>query len=703
MSVPRQLRERVDAGLADRISATVRQKVNRALEVRVAAMIAALDGVGPALRSAKEYAIQNLGRLVDEAQANLEANGIKVFRAPTAEEAVAYVAGLVGDGGVVKSKTNAAKEIGLVEALAGRGIPVMETDLGDRICQLGHIPASHPIGPALHVPVEEVARLFAADTGRPVPPVAGEIVAVARETMRERFFQADVGISGANAIAADTGSVIVMENEGNIRSVTSLPRVHVIVAGVEKIVATLEDALKVVQAAALYGMGLDVTTYVSVISGPGPEGVVGDRFLWGRQGPAEVHLVLLEEGRREALAAGFGESLYCINCGGCLARCPVYNELGDRYGYKYFGGIGIIHTAFRNGLTRAREAGLDLCAGCRRCQADCPARIDTPGLITALRQKVVAGEGLDVTKKAILRGLLHNGSLVQKLAPAATRVLGREDDAGGWQPRFSLPGLERARRLPALAGRPFLSGVAGAGPAPTAYFVGCLNNLALVRVARATMRVLERLGPVAVPAGQKCCGYPALVSGDREQAVRCAIANLEAFADAGLKTVVCDCPTCLTGLLSYPQLLSGDSRWADRARELAARVTDLGTYLAAAGIDCRYEGEPLQVTYHQPCHLTARGLFQGRELLAALPGVEFVPLEREAECCGFGGLFSVDFYRLARVIGGRKGETIASSGAGVVVTSCPGCLVQLTDVLPRDGPRVMHLAEVLVRGSGFND
>lgn len=703
MTYSQRLKQKIAEGLEDKVSAFVRQMVTRVQGPVIREMIRKFDR--DELRPVKEYAIGHLAELVDRSVARLQDNGFIVFRARTAGEAVDYILKLVQGGVVVKSKSNAVKEIGLVDALVAAGATVVETDLGDRICQMGNIPASHPIGPALHVPVQKVADLFAAETGQPVPPVPEEIVKVARETLRQRFFEAGVGISGANAICADTGSVVVMENEGNIRCVTNLPPVHIIVAGIEKIVPTLEDGIKVARAAGLYGMGLDFATYVSVISGPSRTHTVEGRVVYGLQGPGEVHIVLLEEGRWEAVKEGFAESLYCINCGSCLGRCPVYGELGERYGHKYFGGIGVIHAAFGSGLDKALEAGLPLCLGCRKCVAACPVRIDTPGMIQRLRERAVAEKGLGRGRKMLLGQLLNNGSAIQRIAPVAGGLVCDRDGRGGWYPRYALFGLEKGRRLPELSKKSFLSEAprrSGKGERKVAYFAGCLNNLIFPRVAGATLRVLRNSGvEVIVPPGQKCCGYPSLANGDRDGAVRNAIANLRAFGDAGVEAVVTDCATCYSGLTGYPELLAGDSRWVDSAREFAGKVKELAQYLVETGFQPAAGETQRKVTYHQPCHLAAHGLSHGRDLLQSVPGLQFASSQLEDNCCGFGGTFNLDFYQLSKTIGAHKIQPIQGSGAAVVVTSCPGCMVQLMDLLGSGGqPQVMHISELLAGGGG---
>ncbi|KKM10098.1 hypothetical protein SY88_15780 [Clostridiales bacterium PH28_bin88] len=704
-SLERMLAGKIDRGLANVESAAARKAAGNRRRPLVAAMVERFPTVGPELREAKEKAIDQLRALVEQAEQSLREKGFHVLRARTASEALAYADSLVPAGSlVVKSKSNAAKEIGLVERLESRGIQVVETDLGDRICQVGDIPAAHPLGPAIHVPVDRVAEIFSRQLGRRLEPAHEAIVAAVRESLRHNFLEAEVGISGANAIAADTGSILVMENEGNIRAVTNFPPVHIVVAGIEKIVPTLEDGLKVVKAAALYGTSQDVGSYVSVVSGPSRLYSEEEGIMIGFHGPREVHVILLEMGRFEAADSEYMESLYCINCGHCLRVCSIYGELGEQYGYKYFGGIGLVHAAMRYGLDKAMEGGLSFCLGCRRCVEVCPGKIPVPDMIRSLRAAAVRDHGLSFRKRIVLRRFLPSRRLARMAAPVQGLLFRPVKERKGMQVRFPLI-LEAERMVPQLASRqlfdmfPEVVPARGRRRARVGYFPGCLGAAAYTHVGAATVEVLARNGiEVWLPPQQVCCGLPMVSAGDLATARRLAETNLKAFDRENLHAIIVDCPTCGTGLRDYQRLFAGDRLLEGKAKSFSAKVRDICQYLwVDLGVEPPRAGLDMSVTYHQPCHLRCDGFNAPLEMLRAIPGVQVLSPPGLDECCGFGGIFSLDYYKLARVIGQRRVAGLAASGAETVVTACPGCMLQLGDGLHQQGSGqgVAHVVEIL--------
>lgn len=694
----RELRDKVRAGLANTTAAAGRQAISRRFRDVFPAVARAFPEVAEELRRIKKESVERLDELVELAVANLRRNGFAVYRARTNREAVEYALRIIPPGSlVVKSKSNTVKETDLLDELAARNVRVVETDMGDRICQLGNLPAGHPLGPAIHVPVAEVAALFARDTGREVPADPEAVVAVAREALRETFLSADYGLSGANAVAANVGAVVLTENEGNIRNLAHLTRVHVIFAGIEKIVPTLEDAVRVCRAAALYGTTQPIGQYITAVAGPA-RAFLGDQPAdWG-QGPREIHVILLEQGRREAVQRGFGASLYCINCGACLKVCPVYNEIGERYGYRYFGGIGVVHAALRFGLEAAVAGGLDLCLACRRCVESCPCRIPTPDYITALRTEANRQRLLPRTRRVLLRRFLESNSrAVHRAARIVQGLLAKPVPGGdGMEARFFSSG---GRLFPRMAPRLGLDEVTGvvADREPrrkkVTYFLGCLNNKFFAEIAKATVKVLGYLGAeVVVAQPRRCCGYPAMVNGDPVAARRLAQANLEILTDAG-EAVVVDCPTCGTALRMYADLLAEDPACRERAAELAGKVLHVVQFVLREISQADLGELPLTAAWHQPCHLPE----SGSELLLKIPGPK---VETTVEwCCGFGGAFSLDYYELARTIGSRVVDGYLATEARLLVTACPGCLAHLRDALRHKGAagRVMHVSEILAR------
>jgi len=338
-------------------------------------------------RAMKEKIFGDMENLRRQAISNLEKNGIKVFEARDAAEAQKILKDLTAaDQVVVKAKTSAADEIGIDEALGGK---LVCTDLGDFIMSISGMPDMHPVFPSYHLTPKQISEIIKQKFGQEVVPDAKSIAAFARIYLREKMTVATVGVTGANVITSD-GRVVILENEGNISLVSRLPDKHIIISGWEKIVPTVEDAMKVVRAAAVWGTGQDWPVYVSIISGPSKTADIQNELVVGAQGAKEVYLILLDNGRSKILKDGFEELLYCVNCGACLNFCPAYHQLGTKYGDKYLGSKGIILSAFMVNLLRAKESGSYSCTLCYACRENCPAKIDLPELMKKIRGKLNA-------------------------------------------------------------------------------------------------------------------------------------------------------------------------------------------------------------------------------------------------------------------------------------------------------------------------
>ncbi len=344
-------------------------------------------------REIKAWSIEHLGELLKMVKENVESLGGSFYLARNADAAVEYIS-KVCDGRnarlVVKSKSMVTEEISLNEALIKKGIEVVETDLGEWIIQLRNEKPSHIIYPAIHLTTEEIAHTFSKALGSNVPADALKLVRIARERLRQKFVDADVGISGANVIAADTGTVFVIENEGNARFSTNAPSVHICVSGIEKVVPTVEDALLISRVITPNATGQLMPVYISLITGPSRTADIELKLTLGVHGPKEYHMVLVDNGRSKMMKdSDFKEASYCIRCGACLSECPVYREIGGIiWSYKYMGGIGAIWTAFTHGLEKAAPIAFT-CAVCGRCKAVCPMEINIPEMILKLRERLL--------------------------------------------------------------------------------------------------------------------------------------------------------------------------------------------------------------------------------------------------------------------------------------------------------------------------
>ncbi len=408
-------------------------------------------------RAVKDHVLAHLDHYLERFERNAVANGMTVHWAADAAEANAIVVRLAREAGtatVVKSKSMTTEEIELNHALEAVGIEAVETDLGEWIQQLAHEPPFHIVVPAIHKSREDVAALFEEKVGTPHDASAPVLTAAAREALRRKFLAAGLGISGANFAIAETGSILILENEGNARLTTSVPAVHVAVVGIEKLLPRIADLDVFLKLLPRSGTGQDLTTYQSLLSGPVPAGA---------QGPRAIHVVMLDNGRTRMLDEEVTrQSLACIRCGACLNACPVYQQVGGHaYGSVYPGPIGAVITPQLAGLSRARQLPFasSLCGACRDV---CPVKIDIPGLLLHLRREVVEGKGAPSRRLAermafrMWRFAMGSGSryrvftalarLGQALVPSALRA--------------RLPVLSKwaaGRTLPELAPRSFRS------------------------------------------------------------------------------------------------------------------------------------------------------------------------------------------------------------------------------------------------------
>ncbi len=342
------------------------------------------DALRDEARRIRAHAIANLPTYLEQWIEGAEARGIRVHFAADDGEARRIVAGICRDGGVgrvVKAKSMASEEVALNSALEDAGLDVVETDLGEFVVQAMGDRPSHVIGPILHRTRGEVRELFSGMAGEELPDDPEALTAFARAGLRHAFLTADAGISGGNFLIADTGEVALVTNEGNGRLTTSLPRIHVALVGIEKLLPRRADLAVLLPLLTGHGTGQQITTYVSLLGGPrGPD---------EPDGPEEMHVVLLDGGRSALLGGEYEEILHCIRCGACQNVCPVYRQVGGHaYGWVYGGPIGAVLTP----LFRGQADGGELAHAttlCGACDDICPVRIPLHDLLLGLRRRRV--------------------------------------------------------------------------------------------------------------------------------------------------------------------------------------------------------------------------------------------------------------------------------------------------------------------------
>ena len=345
------------------------------------------EGARDRARAIKDETLEHLDRYLEEFAANAERAGARVHWARDAAEACDIIGGIAERRGartVVKSKSMASEEIHLNAALARRGIEPVETDLGEYIVQLAGETPSHIVVPAIHKTRAQIAALFAEKLGIAPSDDVTTLAAAARQALRRRFAEADLGISGVNFAVAETGTILILENEGNAWLTTSLPRTHVALMGIEKVIPRFADLEVFLKLLPRSGTGQVLTAYQSLIT--------GTKRRLQDEGPEELHIVVLDNGRSRMLASPVTrQALACIRCGACLNACPVYRQIGGHaYGSVYPGPIGAVLSPQLFGL--ARSAALPYASSlCGACRDVCPVKIDIPALLLHLRAQVVAG------------------------------------------------------------------------------------------------------------------------------------------------------------------------------------------------------------------------------------------------------------------------------------------------------------------------
>ena len=413
-------------------------------------------------RRIKVHTLDHLDYYLELLHDNVTAAGGQVHFASDAAEANAIVGHLAQTRGVkvaTKSKSMVSEELELNSALESLGVDVYETDLGEYIIQLAEETPSHLVAPALHKSKEDVAGLFAEKLGVPYDEDIERMARTAREMLRDKFMQADLGISGANFVVAETGTLVIVTNEGNGRLCTSAPRIHIGITGMEKVIPSMQDLAIFLRLLPRSATGQRISSYVSMITGPRRED--------DEDGPEEFHLVLVDNGRSRMLRdPKLREALYCIRCGACLNICPVYQRVGGHaYGWVYPGPIGAVVSPMLTGLKESKmlPQASSLCGACREA---CPIKINIPRMLLELRHRTAEGEdpgerAPSRTERFLVRAYSRLMSSPERLS-FATRM-GRMAQRlipgrGGWIRRAPLPLFSRwtrARDLPRLPSKSF--------------------------------------------------------------------------------------------------------------------------------------------------------------------------------------------------------------------------------------------------------
>jgi len=714
MEAEKNLRKEISEKLKDE---TLRDALGRFSEAYPIARAKAYENAGDiealrdALRRMKIDTVARIGEVADRFEAEATKRGAKVFRAKDGDDLKAYLVDLCRKKGVkkiVKSKSMAAEEIHLNPYLEAAGITATETDLGEWIVALAGQRPSHMVMPAIHLSRFQVAEYFSKELKEDIPPDIAFMVQAARKELREKFLQADMGISGANFGIAENGAIGLVTNEGNARMVTTLPRIHVVIIGYEKLIPTIKDAATILKVLPRSATAQLMTSYMTMIAGPTPAMVKKDG-KWVEE-EKEMYIILLDNGRLKAARDDkFKEIYQCVRCASCLNVCPVYTLIGGHvYGHIYAGGIGAILTAFLHGMGEF-EKFHELCIGCRRCTTVCPGKIDIPGLIEELRIRNVKEKGLPFVVRQLFENVISNRKLFHSLLRLAS--VGQKPFQSGKLIRhlpLFLAGIAKDRSLPAIAALPLrdrIGKIAKKIDSPdrrVAFFSGCTIDFVFPETGESVFKVLQDLNmEVLFPEGQGCCGKPVIAMGDVETTKKIAIDNIKALEEMNPDVIIAACPTCTESLRHYTELLKDDPEWGPQAEAMAKKVREFCSFVAEEytkrGWLTKSAGGP-KVTYHDSCHMKrVLGIDKEPRRLLEATGCELVEMKDADKCCGMSGLFGVKYAELSMPILEQKINNIRDTGAEIAACACSGCMVQLQGGLDKQlpGVKMKHVADIL--------
>ncbi|KUO52929.1 MAG: hypothetical protein APF76_02075 [Desulfitibacter sp. BRH_c19] len=664
--------------------------------------------------------------LACEFEENILKKGGHVHRAADGDEVVKILTGIAQERNAklcVKAKSMATEEIELNERMKDV-MEMVETDLGEWIIQQVGEKPSHMVMPAIHLSKERCAEIFTEALGKDVEPDIGLMVKLARQTLREKFLKADIGISGCNVAIAETGTMCIFTNEGNGRLSTTVPPVHVAIFGYEKLVEKFKDLAPIAKALPKSATAQPLTSYVTMITGAVPtlKDGSGTEVV-----DKELHVIILDNGRKKLLKDPlFKQITQCIRCASCLNVCPTYQLVGGHvYGHIYAGGIGVLLTSYFNSMKDA-DKPQEMCIGCGRCKEFCPGKIDIPGLIMEMRNRIRKDIPLDFLQNFIVgsvlknKGLFHFGMRQASWAQKPFTAEGKDGNKFIRNLPLGYSKLSHWRSLPAIAPKPFRDIIKSMKQnvenkkGTIAFYGGCVIDFAYPEIGESLVRVLNKKGyGIVYPQDQTCCGAPAKYMGRQDVAAEIAKQNLAGFAKDEYDYIVSACPTCTSALKhDWVQLLENDSKAKADAEKISEKAVDFIKLIHM--LDSNEQGlsekevattcdvactSAIKVTYHDACHLN-RGMgvkVEPREILESLSHLEYKEMDEADRCCGFGGSYCIKLPEVSAEMLNRKLKNVQNSDASIVAVDCPGCLMSLRGGLDtkKSNTKVLHTAQIL--------
>lgn len=656
-------------------------------------------------RKIKEESIQNLPALVDTLTKTIEARGGKVFYAKSKTEASNYVKDVCKSHNaklVVKAKSITSEEIELNRTLEAENIEVAETDLAEFILQVSKEQPSHIVAPAIHRSRERISKLFKENFKTDRPLETGEqLTEFARDILRQKFLSADIGISGANLMAAEEGTILLVESEGNIRLTTHLPAVHIAIVGIEKIIPSKKEFGTFIELLAASGTGQPLSSYTSILEPPLQIPILNlnDRDDKVR----EFHLVLVDNGRmRMRNDSDLREALYCIRCSACMNVCANFQTVGGHAfgGECYNGGIGGAWTVGTSGkLENGRFA--ELCTGCSRCIPNCPVRIDIPRLNTTIKDRLIKAGEPSFQKK-----FFGNFSSLAKFASIAPSISNWISSLKISRKLFEgIVGFEMKRTIPKFAGRTFARQFKNHKKLHSRIpneklqsqklilFGDVYTNYNNPHVGIAVINVFEELG-IAITAGKvmedgRAAQSQGLVDSAKKSAKKVS-SYIEKVIDEGSEIIFAE-PSVLAMIrYDYKNLINND----DIHKKIKLHCYDPFEYLNKIIADGILETESLKkiirhpsekIFYHGHCQMKSIGI--GNETPEFFNRLGIAIDTSSVECCGMAGSFGYkkQYYELSKNIGRELARQIQVSLAGhkdaVIMASGTSCREQIHDEL----------------------
>ncbi len=687
-------RRQVEAALARREEVETRWRSLLAMAEKSREAVSALgDKHLRELFEARSRSLERLPELLEVLSASISRAGGHLYIAKTAEDARRYIAQIAASRNVrlvVKSKTMTGEEIGINQALESLGVEVVETDLGERVVQLaGHRP-THIIAPAVHLSRGDISSLIKRRLGAEVEEDPTRITVFFRKHLWQFFKSADMGITGANIVVAETGHVVLVTNEGNGRLVATMPRIIVSVAGVEKVVEKWEDAARILRVLPARAIGKSSTSYITVLGPRGPSASRGGR---------EFHLVLIDNGRIGALGDEWlGQTLRCIRCAACLDVCPTYRILGGGvFGDTYVGAMGVLWTAITNSVQRAAEIARH-CVSCSLCHDVCPARIDLPLAISWVKY---CGRSYTLRER-MLTMYEYYALLGSRMARLFNWLQENRSVRGALE---LVLGLDRRRLMHRFRGGDLYRVL---GPeylkrsdADIVYFPDTYAAYIDWSVGVLSVRVLERLGFRVAVVRTRGSGMPAIQYGLLQVAKRIAERNVASLSEHARRGawIVCSEPTaayCLAN--AYPKLLktSPSARVAESTRELIYFVASEAELPAQS----KDPGGGRTIFYHYPCH--SRLVAPGAPSIKLLSSLGLEVKSRDYGCCGIAGTWGMrrghEGYSVSSEVGRRVAREVLGTNCSGVATESSVCALQLRQFT---GLRVYHTIRYLAEALGI--